>query len=98
MENDILSMVGKRLGDISDLPEELRKQLSFTELDQLEAAVLNTLNTRFEGIASIDEIMVGLFRDSNMLVQRAKLASKLYRMAKAGHVKNVPKKRGIFSI
>lgn len=51
MSDDFLSNVGKRLGDLSDLPEALRKQLVATKLDDLEEKIIETLNKRFDGVA-----------------------------------------------
>lgn len=94
--SDILSQVGRRLGDISDLPEALRKQLSGAKLDELEGRVLETLKTRYDGVASIDEIMVGLYRDFGYVTEdRRALSNKLYRMMKAGHLQRVPKRKGV---
>lgn len=97
--NDLMQRAGRRLGDLSDLPEALRKQLNLAKLDELEERILSTIRTRFGGVASIDEIMVGLYRDFNYVTEdRRVLANKIYRMTKAGHLESVPKRRGIVKI
>lgn len=99
MEDELLKKVGRRLGDTSDLPEALRKQLNTAKLDDLEEKILKTIKERFEGVASIDEIMVGLFRDFQYVTEdRRVLANKLYRMAKSGHLESVPKRKGVVKV
>jgi hypothetical protein len=91
--------IGKRIGDTSDLPPELLKHLNITKLDDVEERIISTLRTRYEGIASIDEILVGLYRDFQYIPEdRRTFASKLYRMCKAGHLESVSGKKGVFRI
>jgi hypothetical protein len=99
MSNDILEKVGKRLGDLSDLPEALRKQLNAGKMDDLEENIIKTMRQRYEGMATIDEIIVGLFRDFQYITEeRRTLASKLYRMTRAGHLESVPKRKGVWKV
>ena len=94
-----MAEIGKRLGDLNDLPEALRKQLSTTRLDDLEEKIVGTLRHRFNGIASQDEIMVGLYRDYGHVVEdRKSLYTKLFRMVKAGHRARVGKRSGIVKL
>lgn len=96
MIDDItLQKVGKRLGNLADLPDELKNQLQATKIDQLERQILEVL-LEFEGVANIDEILVGLYRSFKVLQDRAFLSNKLYRMAKAGHLTPVEKKKGVY--
>jgi hypothetical protein len=95
--DDILKSVGRRLGDLSDLPEALRKQIASVKLDDLEEKIIRTIRERFEGVANVDEIIVGLYRDHQYVTEdRRQLANKLYRMQKAGLVESVPKRKGIY--
>lgn len=97
MTDDILKTVGRRLGDLSDLPEALRKQIASIKLDDLEEKIIKTIRERFEGVANVDEIIVGLYRDHEYVTEdRRQLANKLYRMQKAGLVESVPKRKGIY--
>jgi septal ring factor EnvC (AmiA/AmiB activator) len=94
-----LENVGRRIGDISDLPEALRKQLQVARLDDLEEKIIKTIKERYENIATIDEIMVGLYRDFNHVIEdRRQLANKLYRMTKSGHIESVKERRGVFKL
>jgi hypothetical protein len=99
MSNDVLDKVGKRLGDLSDLPEALRKQLNTGKMGDLEEKILKTMRQRYDGIATIDEILVGLFRDFQYVTEdRRTLAGKLYRMTRAGHLEGVPKRKGVWKV
>lgn len=99
MTDDILKSVGRRLGDLSDLPEALRKQIAVAKLDDLEEKIIKTIRDRFEGVANVDEIMVGLYRDHQYITEdRRQLANKLYRMQKAGLVESVPKRKGVYRV
>lgn len=98
-ENDLLDRVGRRLGDVSDLPEEVRKQLHAIKLDDLESKIVATLRDRFEGIANVDELIVGLYRDHRHIVDdRRMLANKLYRMCKSGLLESVAKRKGVYKL
>jgi hypothetical protein len=99
MNDELLKNVGRRLGDLSDLPEELRKQIAATKLDDLEEKIVRTMRERFEGIANVDEMIVGLYRDHQYITDdRRKLANKLYRMQQAGLIESVPKRKGVYKI
>lgn len=99
MDEERLKKVGRRIGDVSDLPESLRKLLVTSALDDLEEKILKTIKERYDGVANIDEIMVGLFRDFGYVTEdRRALGSKLYRMTKAGHLETVPKRKGVMRI
>jgi len=92
---ELLEKVGKRLGNVSDLPEELRNQLQATKIDELERQILDVLSS-LEGIANLDEILVGLYRKFSVIQERQYLSNKLYRMAKAGHIITVKGKKGVY--
>lgn len=99
MSGDPLSHVGRRLGDLSDLPEALRKQLSATKLDDLEQKIVDTLRRRFDGVANVDELIVGLYREFGYITDdRRSLASKLYRMCQSGLIASVPKRKGVYKV
>ena len=50
-------------------------------------------------MATIDEVIVGLFRDFQYVTEdRRTLANKLYRMTKAGHLESVPKRKGVLKV
>lgn len=97
MEQERLKNVGKRIGDLQDLPDELKSQLQLSKLDELEEQILSVIKNRYDGIANIDEILVGLFRDHKVVQKRAFVAGRLYRMGKDKIVYPVPKKKGVYT-
>lgn len=97
MTTAIDQQIGKRLGDLSDLPDSLRRQLSSQKLDDLEWKILNVLINPLSGVGSIDEIMVGLYREHKYVTpDRKSLSSKLYRMVKAELLSAVERKKGVY--
>ena len=99
VSDTLMTMVGRRLGDLSDLPDALRRQLSTGKLDDLEEKIVHTLRERYDGIASLDEILVGLYRDFGYIAEdRRVLSNKIYRMAKAGHIERVAKRKGVVKL
>jgi len=86
------------LSEIADLPEELRQELSESAIpDKLELAILGVLEER-GGIASLDQILVGIFRKTAEVTKRTTLTSRLYRMTSKGSVHTVPNKKGVYSL
>lgn len=99
MDSNDLSMVGKRFGDINDLPDVLKKQLNLGQLDDLERKIVQTIEGRFSGIASVDEIIVGLYRDFGFIAEdRRYIANKLYRMTKSNILLSVKKRKGVYEL
>lgn len=99
MTNLPLDKVGKRLSDLSELPEKLRKQLHATKIasktNNLQRQILDVLSD-LDGVANIDEILVGLYKKSNVIQQRPFLSNKLYRMVKSGHIIPVKGRKGVY--
>ena len=96
---DLPKNLGRRLGDLSDLPEALRAQIVVAKLDDLEAKIIKTMTERFEGVANVDEIIVGLYRDFEYITEdRRQLANKLYRMQKSSLLDAVPKRKGAYKV
>ncbi len=84
--------------ELEGLPPELLAELSEGAVpDKADAALLQVLADR-GGIASLDQIIVGLFKRTGELVKRNTLTSKLYRMAQKGVLFPVPDKKGVYSV
>jgi len=100
MGDEPIQKVGTRLGDLKDLPEELLRQLPSARMDELEREIVDLVGEVFDGVASVDEIFVGLFRKTGVIHDRRKLSSKLYRMVntKPPHLESVPKRRGVYKL
>lgn len=98
MENELPANIGRRMGDLSDLPEELRKQLQIAKVSELEQAIISIVEDMYGGVANVDEILVGLYRETNEIHQRQNLANKLYRMTAAKQLVSVPRKKGVYRV
>ena len=67
------------LGNIYDLPPELLEELSIAKTDELEDQIVTVVNA-YGGTASLDQILVGLFRKFQIAQKRRFIQNKLYRM------------------
>ena len=88
--------LGKRVGDLNDLPEELRRQLQIGKVGALDQQIIGMIRDEYDGVANVDEILVGLFKATKQIHQRQQLANKLYRMGQAGQIVSVPKRKGVY--
>jgi hypothetical protein len=87
-----------RMDELQDLPEELLKELSEGAIpDKVDTAILGVIQER-SGFATLDQLLVGLYRATGDVWKRPTLTSKLYRMAQKGSIFQVPGKKGLYSI
>ena len=80
------------LGNVFDLPPELLEELSIVKSDELEDQLVTVINA-YGGTASLDQILVGLYRKFGIAQKRRFIQNKLYRMTM---VWSVPGKKGIY--
>jgi hypothetical protein len=86
-----------RADDLDGLPQELLNELSEGAIpDKSESALLKVIEEK-GGIASLDVILVGLYRQTGEVLKRTTLTSKLYRMTQKGNLFPVPSKKGVYS-
>jgi len=96
MDSDLPSDLGRRVGDLDELPTELRAQLQVGKLGELEQQIIALIREDFDGVANVDEILVGLYRRTREIHERQPLANRLYRMGQAGHLISVPRRKGVY--
>lgn len=96
-EKDVGGAVGTRLGPLDDLPDALRTQIKSAGIDELEQKIMDVIKG-LDGIASVDEILVGLYRTYERVEDREQLTRKLYRMTKKELLAPEPKRRGIYRV
>jgi len=84
------------LRDIEGLPEDLIKELSFSESDKLEFTIAGIIDEA-GGILSLDKILVGIYYKTREIIRRNILISRLYRMAQKGMIFPVPNRKGIYA-
>jgi hypothetical protein len=83
--------------ELDGLPSEVLSELSEGAVpDKADAALLQVLADR-GGIASLDQIIVGLYKKTGEIVKRNTLTSKLYRMGQKGAIYPVPERKGVYS-
>lgn len=81
------------IGNIHDLPQEVLDELSITTSDETEDQLVTVINS-YGGTATLDQILVGLYRKFTAAYKRRFLMNKLYRMAT---VWSVPGKKGVYT-
>ena len=87
-----------RPDELEGLPEELLRELSDGAVpDKADSQILQAIADR-GGVATLDQIIVSIYRATGELAKRNTLTSKLYRMAQKGSIFPVPEKKGIYSV
>ena len=89
------SSAAERDDDLSDLPPELLKELSDSFKGETDP-VITIINER-GGTASIDEILVDLYRKYDEIGKRPIISNKLYRFSRRGLCAPVPGKKGLYT-
>ena len=84
-----------RIGDIDELPEELRMQIKISESDKVDMDIIEAIDG-FGGTAAIDEILVALWRKSDKIHERDYIARKIYRLTRNDMLRSV-KRKGYFT-
>ena len=87
---------GRRVGALEDLPAKLRDQLQLGKVADLDQAVIDLIRDDLDGIANLDEILVGLYRKKGDVFERHFVSNKLYRMNKLGLIRSVQGKKGVY--
>ena len=81
------------LGNVHDLPAELLEELTVGKGDDLEDQLVTVINS-YGGEASLDQILVGLYRKFKLLQKRRFIQNKLYRM---DMIWSVEGKKGVYT-
>jgi hypothetical protein len=82
--------------DLEGLPPELISELSISDLDKLAFTVMSVIDDE-GGIASLDRILIGLWRKTKEVHKKTVLQPKLYRMMQKKMIFPVPSKKGVYS-
>lgn len=92
----VLDKIGKRFSDLSDLPEELKQQLTGLRGSSKEQAIVAVIQ-KLDGYASINEMIAHLYYDHKISEKRPNLSNKIYRMVKDGVLFPVEQRRGVYA-
>ena len=82
--------------ELSGLPPELLKELS-SEMTRVDSDPLVQIIDARGGIASLDDILIDLYRKRGEVNKRTLLANRLYRLSKRHLVWIAPGRKGIYS-
>lgn len=95
-----MKKIGSRINNLDLLPAELRKQLKILKVDDTEEKIVKVLKERFEGIATVDEILVGLYQDTGEVFSRSYLVNKLGRMMRYEFalIEGIDGRRGVYKL
>lgn len=85
-----------RLEDLEGLPDELINELSITDGDRMDFTVQAVINEA-GGVASLDQVLIALYRKTQEVHKRANINSRLYRLASKGELHAVPGKKGVYA-
>lgn len=90
--------LGKRFGNLNDLPAELREQLQIAKVGDLDQVIIDALSEEYGGIANLDEILVAIYRRTGVVQKRQYVSNKLYRMTKLELIHSVKGKKGVYRL
>jgi hypothetical protein len=82
--------------NLSDLPAELLAQLSGRVKKGQADPIVQIINDH-GGIATLDEILIDLYRRHREIATRTLISNKLYRLGKQGFVRAVEGKKGVYT-
>ena len=88
--------LGQRLGSLKSLPPELLAELNVKKIKDNDQDIIDVINA-YDGEATLDEILVGLYKRKGTLETRQKLTMRLYKLIRAGNLKSIEGKRGAYS-
>lgn len=82
--------------EVKDMPLELLEELSISDSDKSDYVVVSIVE-RVGGVASLDRILVELYKETGEVVKRANLNARIYRMIQKEALYSVPSKKGVYS-
>lgn len=83
--------------ELDGLPEELVRELSLSDGDRTEFAIINVIEEA-GGVVSLDRLLIALYKKTGEIHKRTALTSRLARMANKNSIYYVPGKKGVYSI
>lgn len=96
-DQNLPESLGRRVGNLDDLPDSLLAQLQVGKVDELHEQIIHSLR-QLDGVANLDEVLVALYRATGTVYKRPYLSNKMYRMAQANAIESVPKKKGVYRL
>lgn len=85
------------LNDLSDLPEDMRKDVESRRLDDFESKILDLFEIANRQL-TIDEVMIALFRKFSLRKNRRQVMNKLYQMGNPKTGRLISVKKGVYKL
>ncbi|MDN7739958.1 MULTISPECIES: hypothetical protein [Burkholderia] len=82
--------------DLDGLPEELLAELSLNDSDRKDFLIVEIIDD-IGGTASLDRILVNLYKRTGEIEKRTKLVSRLYRMVSKDLIYQSPDRKGVYT-
>lgn len=82
--------------ELEGLPEELVAELSISDSDKTDFNIIGLIREAGD-VASLDRIILNLYKQTGEIVKRANLNARLYRMVQKEQIYSVPGKKGVYS-
>jgi len=82
--------------EIEGLPDELLAELSISDSDRAEFTIIELIDG-MGGVATLDRLLVALYKKTGEITKRLALNQRLYRMSQREQVYSVPNKKGVYS-
>ena len=82
--------------EIEGLPDELVAELSISDSDKSDYNLIALID-EVGGMASLDRLLVELYKKTGEVIKRSNLNARLYRMIQKEMVFSVPGKKGVYS-
>lgn len=82
--------------DLYGLPDDLIRELGISESDRKDYRIVDIIDG-FGGVASINNILIELYRQTFEIEKRTRLVSRLYRMQNKGLVYSSASRKGIYA-
>lgn len=90
------SQLSLGIEELEGLPAELIQELSISDGDRTEFAIINAIEEA-GGIITLDRLLIALFKKTGEIHKRTALTSRLARMANKNSICYVPGKKGAYS-
>ncbi len=82
---------------LDGLPEGLLKSLSINKKNHIDQKLIDVIRS-FSGIATLDEIIIRMFRQTNEIPDRQYVNNRLLSLVKRNLLKRVPKRKAVYCL
>ena len=89
--------VDPELGDVSNLPPELVKELTLSTPSELEQRIISIIDGAPEKTTNINTILVELYKRHKVIQKRRNMQNKLWRMMDNKLIWSVPNEKGVYT-